>query len=217
MNRFQAVRLAEAYVGSGPSAFYSYYSRNVSEFRSGDWCACFVSCILLMAGATCPGFPGLYCPTLRNAGVNAGKAVRLQDALPGDVVFFNWDGNKNADHVGIVVQWSGSDSALHTVEGNVSGRVARKIRKPNEVMSVIRPTYKEVDSLMNFVKSIQEFLQSRGYYKGYLVDGVFGKYTIMELQRYLTKVGTYDRAIDGEFGEYSRKALTKALKTGKFC
>lgn len=215
MTNTQAVELARAYLGSGASTFYSYYSKHFSTFKSGDWCACFVSCILSMAGATAPGFPGLYCPTLRNAGVNAGKAVSIGNSQSGDIVFFNWDNNRNADHVGILESVS-SNGTITTIDGNVSKRVGRRTRKWSEVMTIIRPTYKDGGSFMNMVKALQEFLQSKGYYKGYRIDGDFGTYTIIALQQYLAHLGYYNRRIDGDFGEFSRKAYLAALKSGKF-
>lgn len=218
MTNKQAIDLARAYLGSGPITFYNYYSTHFSTFRAGDWCACFVSCILSMAGATAPGFPGLYCPTLRNAGVNAGKAVAFGSAQPGDIVFFNWDNNRNADHVGILESINYKNATVTTIDGNVSNRVGRRTRKWSEVMTIIRPTYaKKENGFMNLVKALQEFLQSKGYYKGCIVDGDFGTLTAKALQTYLRDLGYYTRAIDGDFGTYSRQALTKALEKGRFC
>lgn len=221
MNSRQAVQLARAYIGSGASTFYGYYSQHVAEFRSGDWCACFVSCILLMASAKAPGFPGLYCPTLRNKGVAAGKAVSFGSAKPGDIVFFNWDNNTNADHVGLLESINTDSRRITTIDGNVSNKVGRRTRNFSEVMTIIRPTYPQDNesevSFMNLVKALQKFLQSKGYYKGCLIDGDFGTLTVKALQQYLSWLGYYDRAIDGDFGTYSRQALEKALEKGKFC
>ena len=218
MTNKQAIDLARAYLGSGPITFFSYYSMHFSTFRAGDWCACFVSCILSMAGATAPGFPGLYCPTLRNAGVNAGKAVEFGSAQPGDIVFFNWDNNKNADHVGMLESVNFKNATVTTIDGNVSNKVGRRTRNWSEVMTIIRPTYaKKENGFMNLVKALQEFLQSKGYYKNCIVDGDFGTLTAKALQTYLRDLGYYTRAIDGDFGTYSRQALTKALEKGRFC
>jgi hypothetical protein len=171
-----------------------------------------------MAGASAPGFPGLECPKLRNAGVNAGKAVTFGSAQPGDIVFFNWDNNKNADHVGLLESVNYGNKTIVTIDGNVSNRVGRRTRKWSEVMTIIRPTYaKKETGFMNVVKALQEFLQMKGYYKGCVVDGDFGTLTAKALQTYLRDLGYYTRAIDGDFGTYSRKALVKAFEKGRFC
>ena len=222
MTASETVKLAQGYLGSGPARFYSYYSEHVSEFRAGDWCACFASCILLMSGNTCAGFPGLYCPTMRNAGVKAKRDVAVSNAKPGDIVYFNWDNNQNADHVGICESINVKNATITTIDGNVGNRVGRRTRKWSEVMSVIRPKYpaekyKSEVNQMNFVKCIQEFLQSKGYYKDCLIDGDMGTLTVKALQQYLTDIGCYSRAIDGNFGAYTKAGLLKALKSGKFC
>ena len=67
------------------------------------------------------------------------------------------------------------------------------------------------------VKAIQQFLQSKGYYKGYLIDGILGYYTVKAVQQYLTNIGLYHGKIDGDFGPYTSKVFLEALKTGKFC
>ena len=119
----QALELAAGYIGSGPQTFYNYYSSHVSAFHSGNWCACFASCILMMADAKCAGFPGVYCPTMRDAGVAAGAAVSIASAKTGDIAYFNWDANTRADHVGIVESCEGG--LIHTVEGNAGDAVVR--------------------------------------------------------------------------------------------
>lgn len=223
MTGTRAVQLAAGYIGSGPSTFYSYYSRNVAPFSSGSWCACFVSCILLMADVKCAGFPGVYCPTIRNAGVEAGAAVSIANARPGDVVFFNWDTNQNADHVGMVESIDANARTITSIDGNVSNQVGRRTRKWGEVMTVIRPTYKAesvvesakllVDGIRGklTVSALQRSLTKKGYYSA-AVDGVFGVKTATALQKYLAKLGYYTRAIDGDFGYYSVVALQNWLR-----
>lgn len=219
----QAAQLAASYIGSGPSTFYAYYSRNVSEFRSGNWCACFASCIVMMAGATCAGLPGVYCPTMRNAGVDAGKAVSVANAKAGDIVYFNWDANSRADHVGICESVNAGSRTITTIDGNVSKQVGRRTRTWGEVMTVIRPTYKAesvvesakllVDGVRGklTVSALQRSLAKKGYYSA-AVDGVFGAKTATALQKYLAKLGYYTRAIDGDFGYYSVVALQNWLQ-----
>lgn len=219
----QAAQLAASYIGSGAKPFYDYYSQHFSRFNAGNWCACFVSCILRMAGTTAPGFPGVYCPTLRNAGVDAGKAVSVANAKAGDIVFFNWDGNMNADHVGICESVNAANRTITTIDGNVSNAVGRRIRTWGEVMTVIRPEYAPesvteaakllVDGVRGklTVSALQRSLRDKGYYSA-AIDGVFGVKTATALQKYLAKLGYYTRAIDGDFGYYSVVALQNWLR-----
>ena len=222
MTNTEAANLAASYVGSGPSTFYSYYSKHATpKISSGAWCACFASSILMMAGATAPGFPGLYCPTMCNAAKKAGATVPVSQAKPGDVVFFNWDNNSNADHVGICQSIDVKSKLITTIDGNVSNRVGRRTRTFGGVMAVVRPKYRVAytteENMTYLVKAIQQFLQSKGYYKGYLIDGILGYYTVKAIQQYLNSIGLYHGKIDGDFGPYTSKIFLEALKTGKFC
>ena len=218
----QAVQLAAGYIGRGPSTFYDYYSKHFSSFHVGNWCACFVSCIVRMAGATCAGLPGVYCPSMRNEGIKAGKAVSVANARPGDIVYFNWDGNQRADHVGMCEYVSAGNMTITTIDGNVSNRVGRRTRRWGEVMSVIRPSYAAgivekakllVDGVRGklTVSRLQEALRDKGVYSAH-VDGVFGVKTATALQAYLAKLGYYTRAVDGDFGYYSVVALQNWLR-----
>lgn len=220
----QAAQLAAGYIGSGPSTFYSYYTRNASPaISSGPWCACFASCIIMMAGAKCAGLPGLYCPDTRDAAVAAGAAVSIANAKPGDVAYFNWDANSRADHVGIVESVNAGERTITTIDGNVSGLVGRRTRKWGEVMTIVRPVYAQesvveaakllVDGIRGklTVSALQRSLRDKGYY-GAAVDGVFGVKTATALQKYLAKLGYYTRAIDGDFGYYSVVALQNWLR-----
>ena len=104
------------------------------------YCAMFATWTLAKAGAKCAGLPGAYCPSALAAGKAAGRAVRTSDARPGDVVYFDWEGDGVSDHVGIVE--SNSGSYLQTIEGNTNnGQVARRTRPYGSVCGVIRPDY----------------------------------------------------------------------------
>lgn len=112
------VETALSQVGNvGGSPYWSWYG-----FSSRvEWCACFVSwcaneCGYIEAGAV-PKFS--YCPTgvqwFRDAGLWLPCG---SEPAPGDIVFFDWNGDGISDHVGIVE--SCDDSTVRTVEGNSS-------------------------------------------------------------------------------------------------
>ena len=205
----QALELAAGYIGSGPQTFYNYYSSHVSAFHSGNWCACFASCILMMADAKCAGFPGVYCPTMRDAGVAAGAAVSIANAKAGDVAYFNWDANTRADHVGIVKSVDASARTITSIDGNVSNTVGRRTRRWGEVLTIVRPTYAKEEEWMvygfsqvkngssgNAVRICQAALNIRNG-AGLLVDGACGPVTVEAIKRWQRKVGLYADGICG--------------------
>ena len=92
----------------------------------GKWCAMFVAFCAEYAGIPEGGMPrdanvrGLY--------QKVEAAGALEDARympqPGDLIFFNWRGGKQYDHVGIVE--SVKDGRVHTIEGNSANKVRRR-------------------------------------------------------------------------------------------
>jgi hypothetical protein len=74
-----------------------------------------------------------------------------EDAHRGDIVFYDWDGDGVADHVGVVVEDSGAGQDVHTIEGNTSAGDGgsqgngdgcyRRQRSRGSVLGFGRPAY----------------------------------------------------------------------------
>ena len=128
------------------------YGRWYAEVTSAPWfasngvpyCAMFVSWVMDRAGVSVPGLPTGYCPSIKAAN----GLVDSRSARPGDIVLFDWDGDQDPDHVGIVEVNRGGH--LQTIEGNTSrgggsqgdgGWVARRTRGWSVVDCVVRPSY----------------------------------------------------------------------------
>lgn len=89
------------------------------------WCACFLSWAADQKKASIDGDPPSF------ADVDKGM-TKFKDSgmwrkrgatpIPGDYVFFDWDGGTDPDHVGAVLCVEGN--FLYTIEGNSGGRVA---------------------------------------------------------------------------------------------
>ncbi|MGE4214438.1 MAG: CHAP domain-containing protein [Anaerotignaceae bacterium] len=114
------VVLAKTQVGNvGGQPYWSWYGFNSRV----EWCACFVSWCLNQAGYSEPKFAGCASqgvPWFQSHGQWA--KGNYMDLAPGDVIFFDWEGDGSADHVGIVIGTDGT--RVYTVEGN-SGDACR--------------------------------------------------------------------------------------------
>ncbi len=97
----------------GRPALWSWYG-----FTSRvEWCACFVSWCYGQMGLSEPRFSACQSqgiPSFQSHGQWGGRDYA--NIAPGDAIFFDWDLDGRADHVGIVVGTDGS--RVYTVEGN---------------------------------------------------------------------------------------------------
>lgn len=108
------VDIAKSQVGNvGGQPYWSWYG-----FTSRvEWCACFVSWCYGQMGLTEPRFAACQSqgiPWFQSHGQWGGRDYA--NIAPGDAIFFDWDLDGRADHVGIVVGTDGSK--VYTVEGN---------------------------------------------------------------------------------------------------
>jgi cell wall-associated NlpC family hydrolase len=83
---------------------------------SEAWCADFVSWVNTQAGNP---MNDASCPNLEHKLAAKGQWKGRQNPQPGDLVFFDWDGDRVADHVGIVKSVN-RNGTLTTIEGNTN-------------------------------------------------------------------------------------------------
>ena len=108
------VDIAKSQVGNvGGQPYWSWYG-----FTSRvEWCACFVSWCYGQMGLSEPRFSACQAqgiPWFQSHGQWGGRDYA--NIAPGDAIFFDWDLDGRADHVGIVVGTDGS--RVYIVEGN---------------------------------------------------------------------------------------------------
>ena len=110
------------------------YADNPGWNQYTPWCACFLSWAADQKKASIDGAPPRFADVDRGMASfkESGKWRAPNDEvnmpIPGDYVFFDWDGRndpdggKDPDHVGAVLCVEGN--FLYTIEGNSGGRVA---------------------------------------------------------------------------------------------
>jgi hypothetical protein len=119
------VAVAISQIGNiGGQPYWSWYG-----FESRvSWCATFVSWCANQCGyidvGVIPKFAACQAqgiPWFKDRGLWQGPGYV---PVPGDIIFFDWQGDGHSDHVGIVEYVKGD--VVHTVEGNTSNSVARR-------------------------------------------------------------------------------------------
>ena len=118
-------------------------------FNGVAWCAIFVSWCYDKAGLTLKNIEAKYkdkgfawCPSMYFHAKRFDKITMKPQA--GDIVLFDWDGNKQADHVGIFYQWIKEGEIFVSYEGNTSpsnnsngGEVMLRTRKVSQVQAFV--------------------------------------------------------------------------------
>ena len=108
------VDIAKSQVGNvGGQPYWSWYGFNSRV----EWCACFVSWCYGQMGLSEPRFAACQSqgvPWFQSRGQWGARGY--DNLAPGDAIFFDWDLDGRADHVGIVIGTDGS--RVYTVEGN---------------------------------------------------------------------------------------------------
>lgn len=245
MNPTKVLEEARSHLGNVGGAFAKqWYADKVGDQTFAQswvpWCAMFVSYVFDHAGQEVAGLPNASCLAIKAGAAKAARIISARDAEPGDIVIFNWHKDSvGCDHVGII-ELNLGDTGVQTIEGNTSNAVNRRTRSWYDVQYVIRPIWAEpgdevppaqpapsipsgvidpTESILAYdeyfgplsTKYVQTALKRAGWYHR-AIDGDFGYWTKWALQKYLRyNKGLYQRNCDGDFGYYSICALQRYL------
>lgn len=114
----------------GKGYFSEWYIGNYADHPGWNqytpWCGCFLSWGADQQKASINGAPPRFADV--DKGMKGFKDSRMwrergAEPIPGDYVFFDWDGGTDPDHVGAVLCVD-ENGYLYTIEGNSGGRVA---------------------------------------------------------------------------------------------
>lgn len=176
----------------------AYYGKPVSG-PSYPWCAAFVWWVFRSARASelfCGGNKSVYCPDIYQYYKKEGQTVS-GNYKPGDLIFFDFDANGTANHIGICESFNGT--YITTIDGNTGtdneangGAVMRRKRHKKYICGAARPAYngKEDDMTLPNLKK-----------------GSYGK-SVRALQVLLVGYG-YDITVDGSYGPATESAVKK--------
>lgn len=116
------------------------YAKNPGWNQYTPWCGCFLSWAADQQKASINGDPPSFADV--DEGMKGFKDKSQwrspnddnDKPIPGDYVFFDWDGDNDPDHVGAVLCVADKDGFLYlyTIEGNSGGRVALNCYPKND-------------------------------------------------------------------------------------
>lgn len=159
------------------TVFGRWYAKLVDDPYFGEsgipYCAMFVSYCLNWAGFEAAGLPGAYVPWILSANSDAGRLVANEEAQPGDLVMFDWQGDGVADHISIVEENHPDEGWMQTIEGNTSpssggsqsngGGVYRRARNYSSIIGVARPYYETQEEEDDMLTEHQDMLLATIY------------------------------------------------------
>lgn len=109
-----------------------------------EWCACFVSWCAAHCGYTSGGDVPIFISC--KVGIDWFKEHgqwkgRNHKPITGNYIFFDWDGDGTADHIGLVDYVE--DGCVYTIEGNSSDMCRRKVYVLNDacIFGYAAPNY----------------------------------------------------------------------------
>lgn len=111
-------------------------------FDGVPWCGMFVSWVYDRAGKPLGniGFKNGFAGCQTAVAYFKKKGLIVAQPEPGDIVFFDWNGDGRHDHTGLFVRWIDRETFV-TIEGNTSlanqsngGQVMKRNRKLNHVI-----------------------------------------------------------------------------------
>jgi cell wall-associated NlpC family hydrolase len=205
----EVIKFAKKHLGTGGLRYRAF----CALYYGAPYCNAFVTYCLHKTGNKmlyCDGVKQVSCPVSIKWCYKNLVMLPLYLAMPGDVIYFDWEPNGTPNHVGFVEQRI-SDQYISTIEGNTTSRgiVAGRKRSEKEVQGVFRIQY-PADYKLGVLKVDGEFgynsIAVLQYVLGVKVDGIFGLQTMHALQKFL---GVKQ---DGLWGPATTKALQKVLR-----
>ncbi|WUI00465.1 peptidoglycan-binding protein [Spirillospora sp. NBC_00431] len=143
-----------------------YASRHGDEFLRASWCDMAITYWARHSGNASAVLPGgdraytvWHAQDFQKVGRwHSGTTASVNQAKPGDIVFFDWGATNNVgaiDHVGVVEKVLGG-GRLQTIEANTGDAVKRRVRSSSVIAGYGRPAYGGGNWTEDMVKKLPE-------------------------------------------------------------
>lgn len=189
MSLEKVIAVAEAEVGRTeypPNSNLTPYGQAYG-LNGYPWCVMFLWDIFRRAGEAMSFYGGAKtasCSQLYRWYNDMGLTVPVEEAQRGDIIFLNFEGKTEKDHVGLATRVMGA-GRVRTIEGNTTpgeegsqdngGSVAIKTRLAPQIVGVARPMYtpdKPLDYKGHWAEEAINYAKEQGLMVGY-PDGNF--------------------------------------------
>lgn len=184
--------------------------------RDEPWCADFQHYCLNQTGMknfTKKFSNFAYCPAIWNDAKTLG--YRKYSGKPGDLVLFDWNGDKVSDHIGMVVKKG--NGGYWTVEGNTSSAswsngncVQVRFRETRWIRGFVRPPYKKAKPFKkpkkhSYTGKLPKLAKHKDGY--YLAISDKKSAEVKKLQKFLNWYMSAGLTVDGYYGKMTKQAV----------
>lgn len=186
------------------------YSDAYQMTMNDPWCCAFVVAVFEKCGMSdiIPGYAA--CDQMISIFTKWGRyySRSVRSVRPGDIIFYDWNGDLSSDHVGIVVQNRFGD--LSVIEGNKTDSVAYRnisITSP-QILGFGVPNYDASDGTSGSGGTSSTFNPDREYIKTLPVLMLGKKNVYVKILQIL--LNYYEKAlldVDGEYGVLTKKEV----------
>ena len=133
---------------------------------SDSWCAAGLTAIFILSGMRqlIPAECGAQRMFEKGKSAGCKEINSCADALPGDIIFYDWNKDGFRDHVGIIENIIGS--VFTVIECNYNDRVGRRVinKKSPTINGIMRPAYDQYKEQDGY--KIQYAYRKNNYYVG---------------------------------------------------
>lgn len=187
--------------------------RNYAVKYTDAWCATFVTTVFSMVGLREIIYPECGCQEMLS---HMKTTKPIQSSLSkGNLVFYDWDGNKHADHVGIITQVLENGKIVKVIEGNKNDSVDYRTISvtSNQIQCIALPDYaKCVSSSDELYERTGWVKDEKGWWYAYgLTKGSYYKNNAVQIDGRLFLFDTEGYVVDGSKTEFYKDGSVKAI------
>ena len=187
--------------------------RNYAVKYTDAWCATFVTTVFTKVGLRDIIYPECGCQEMLS---HMKTTKPIQSSLAkGNIVFYDWDSNKHADHVGIITQVLENGKVVKVIEGNKNDSVDYRTISitSNQIQCIGLPDYAkcvadstEVYARTGWVKD------DNGWWYAYdIIKGSYHKNNAVRIDGRLYLFDTEGYVVDGSKSEFCKDGSIKYI------
>lgn len=187
--------------------------RNYAVKYTDAWCATFVTVVFTKVGLRDIIYPECGCQEMLSH-MKTTKPIQSSIAK-GNIVFYDWDGNKHADHVGIITQILENGKVVKVIEGNKNDSVDyRTIAvNSNQIQCIGLPDYAKciVSSEETYARTGWVKDENGWWYAYDVIKGSYYKNTAKSIDGRLYLFDTEGYVVDGCESEFRKDGSIKTI------